>query len=77
MILSYPQTFSVMQEFSDGSFGKIGPTGDIFQTLLDDPEEMEKTKAVHLGSKEELKTMLQREQSQVDRARSRDQLNRK
>ena len=43
-----------MQEYNDGSFGEIKEGNSLFKELIDNPEEMQKTKAIHFGTAEEL-----------------------
>lgn len=43
-----------MQEYNDGSFGKIQKGSELLKKLADDQEELSKTKAVHFGSEQEL-----------------------
>jgi hypothetical protein len=48
-----------MQEYNDGSFGKIFDSKDLKQ-VLDNPEEMAKTKSIHFGTVEQLQEMKDR-----------------
>ena len=43
-----------MQEYRDGSYGKVKEGSELLKELANDPEEMAKTKAVHFGTREEL-----------------------
>ena len=43
-----------MQEYNDGSFGRIKKGSDLLKELADNPDEMARTKAVHFGTEEEL-----------------------
>uniref|UniRef100_A0A6M3Y267 Uncharacterized protein n=1 Tax=viral metagenome TaxID=1070528 RepID=A0A6M3Y267_9ZZZZ len=46
-----------MQEYNDGSFGNILEGKDLLKQVLDNPEEMVKTKKIHFGTFEELQAM--------------------
>lgn len=43
-----------MQEYNDGSYGRIREGSELLKELADNPEELNNTRAVHFGSKEEL-----------------------
>ncbi len=43
-----------MQEYKDGTFGVTKPLKELFEELKDNSEELEKTAAIHIGTKEEL-----------------------
>lgn len=45
-----------MQEYNDGTFGKIKDFNEL-QELLKDGREMEKTKAIHFGTTKELEKL--------------------
>lgn len=45
-----------MQEYKDGTFGEIKDASN-FQKLFEDTAELEKTKAIHLGTHGELKSI--------------------
>ena len=57
-----------MQEYNDGTFGEIMKPEDL-RPLLDNPEEMAKTKAIHFGTVDELETM-KKKVEQLNEAKS-------
>lgn len=46
-----------MQEYNDGSFGEIKEGSKLLKELSEDANEIERTRAIHFGSKEELEQM--------------------
>ena len=46
-----------MQEYNDGSFGDIKDSAELLKELADDLPELEKTKAIHFGTEEDLRDM--------------------
>lgn len=43
-----------MQEYNDGTFGEIKEDSKLLKELADDAPELERTKAIHFGSRQEL-----------------------
>jgi len=43
-----------MQEYKDGTYGEIKEGSALLKSLADDTNELEKTKAIHFGTKQEL-----------------------
>lgn len=43
-----------MQEYKDGTFGEIKEGSKLLRELADSPEELEKTAAVHFGTRAQL-----------------------
>ena len=47
-----------MPEYRDGSFGSIKPVDESLRDLLENPVEQERTKALHIGTFQELEQRL-------------------
>lgn len=63
-----------MQEYQDGTYGEIQESRRLFEKLLGDPAELEKTRAVHFGTEEQLEEMRRKQQSKRDNAKARRDL---
>lgn len=50
-----------MQEYQDGSFGEIQERESLIEKLASSKQELDKTKAIHFGTKEELEEIREKD----------------
>ena len=55
-----------MQQYKDGTFGKIKPLKEIFDAVEEDEKELDKTAAIHIGTPEELTKKRLRAECEAD-----------